>query len=161
MLDVLGLAAAHPIVRSIPEGLLGTTITIGNLLQGLVASLLGANLAVILNFVRKSRKDQSDGAVQMRTVKASEDSSLRADLMAMLEKRDTRISELEDDVIAERARCSAEMESMQKRHDTAIAELKGEMMGLRRNIIQEADSGKIIKLGANAPKATERFGGDE
>lgn len=109
---------------------------------------------------------------KLKQLDNQKDSSLRADMLVMLQHRDARISELEKAAVEDQKRCAAdmlamekrhdaEMESMQRRHDAAISELKGEMMGLRRNIIQEADSGKVIQIGSNAPSTRARFGEDE
>jgi hypothetical protein len=158
MLSTLADAVANiPKIRSVPEGILGTTVTLGNILQGVSASLLVTILTVVLRHLRQTRKDKSDGDIALRTLENAEDSSLRADLMAMVVSRDTRISQLEHDVVEERKRCAEEMNAMQKRHDEAVAGLYGEIKGLRDNMIQQAKSGDVLRVHANAPMSVDKF----
>jgi hypothetical protein len=96
------------------------------------------------------------------------DASMRADMLKMLEARDHRISELEKAHVEEQRRCiadmakldlkySTEMSEMQKRHDAVVAELQGEIKGMRRTLLQRADSGEAIGLHSNAPTSVDKF----
>jgi hypothetical protein len=133
----------HEAVHIVPVGVFGTSFTISNILQTLMALFSGGTLLAIAKIALDWRQAKDNSALALKKLDAEEDSSLRRDLLA-------RISVLETQLTTSDARCDARMFEMRRDYEARIDALTRQM------IASQVSSGRAMGFTPEAIAAADR-----
>jgi hypothetical protein len=120
-------AVLPPLVRNVPQGIGGSSITIGNILQVIGAIFSGGTLLAILKVGLQWRREREASSLASDKAGNEKDASLRADLIRMLAESRAdharEIAAVRKEQADERRVCEDRLHSMQTQIDGLVRQL--------------------------------------